>query len=125
MRGRRAYHPGMSLDALTADLRAFAAERGWEKFHRPKNLAMALAGEVGELVAELQWLTPEECESLTDAQRDAVGAEMADVLMYLTRLADVLGVDLETATRAKMARNAGRFPVPGPGEEASVVPVQA
>lgn len=115
----------MSLDALTADLRTFAAERGWEKFHRPKNLAMALSGEVGELVAELQWLTPEECEALSPAQKDAVGAEMADVLMYLTRLADVLDIDLEKATRAKMARNASRFPVPGPGDEASVVPVQA
>jgi len=115
----------MSLDALTADLRAFAAERGWEKFHRPKNLAMALAGEVGELVAELQWLTPDECEALTDAQREAVGAEMADVLMYLTRLADVLDIDLDKATRAKMARNVLRFPVLEAGGEASVVAVQA
>ncbi|MEV0649202.1 nucleotide pyrophosphohydrolase [Phytomonospora sp. NPDC050363] len=114
----------MSLDWLTEDLRAFAAARGWEKFHRPKNLAMALSGEVGELVAELQWLTPEECENLTDAKREAVAAEMADVLMYLTRLADVLGVDLEAATRAKMARNAGRFPELAEGGEASVVPVE-
>lgn len=92
-------------------LRAFAAERDWERFHTPKNLAMALAGEAGELLAELQWLTPEESASLDPEQLHAVGAEMADVLIYLCRLADVLGVDLLDAAQAKVTANAQRYSV--------------
>ena len=84
----------MTLDELIATLRAFAAERDWEQFHTPKNLAMAVAGEAGELVAELQWLTPEESVALQGEGLAAVSDEMADVLIYLCRLADVLGVDL-------------------------------
>ncbi|GAA4924009.1 NTP pyrophosphatase (non-canonical NTP hydrolase) [Stackebrandtia albiflava] len=100
-----------SLDDLGAVLREFAAEREWERFHTPKNLAMALTGEAGELLAELQWLTPEESESLTPAQRERVTDELADVLNYLVRLADVLDVDLLAAADAKIARNAVRYPV--------------
>lgn len=108
-----AYTPHMpyTIDELTKDLRDFATERGWERFHLPKNLAMGLAGEAGELVAEFQWLTPEEAADLTPEQREAIGAEMADVLMYLTRLADVTGIDLMAATAKKLDRNANRFPV--------------
>lgn len=101
----------MTLDDLTAQLRAFAAERDWEQFHTPKNLAMALAGEAGELVAEFQWLTPEQSAQLTDEQRQAVASEMADVLIYLCRLADVTGVDLLDAASRKVEANRRRYSV--------------
>jgi NTP pyrophosphatase (non-canonical NTP hydrolase) len=72
---------------------------------------MAVAGEAGELLAELQWLTPEESASLTPNQLNAVGAEMADVLIYLCRLADVLGVDLLELAKVKVTANAERYSV--------------
>ncbi len=107
----------MTIEDLTLALRQFAADRQWEPFHTPKNLAMAIAGEAGELLAELQWLTPAESASLTPDQRKAVAAEMADVLIYLCRLADVLGIDLLDAAHAKVAVNAERFPIRGIAQE--------
>ena len=107
----------MTIEDLTLALRQFAADRQWEPFHTPNNLAMAIAGEAGELLAELQWLTPAESASLTPDQRKAVAAEMADVLIYLCRLADVLGVDLLDAAHAKVAVNAERFPIRGLTQE--------
>ncbi|MEI2786587.1 MAG: nucleotide pyrophosphohydrolase [Candidatus Nanopelagicales bacterium] len=107
----------MTIEDLTLALRQFAADRQWEPFHTPKNLAMAIAGEAGELLAELQWLTPAESASLTADQRKAVAAEMADVLIYLCRLADVLGIDLLDAAHAKVAVNAERFPIRGIAQE--------
>ena len=100
------------LDGLTAALRRFADDRDWGQYHTPKNLVMALVGEVGELVEHFQWLTPE--QSL-QVMSDATGArrvadELADVLIYLVRLADVLGVDLLDATRTKVEANARRYP---------------
>lgn len=100
----------LTVEDLTATLREFATDREWQQFHTPKNLAMALAGEAGEVLAELQWLTPQECESLSDDQREALALELADVLIYLCRLADVTGIDLMDAARRKVAINAGRFP---------------
>jgi dCTP diphosphatase len=92
-------------------LREFAAERDWEQFHTPKNLAMALAGEVGELLEIFQWLTPDESTSVMDGDRAIdVEDELADVLIYLTRLADVLEVDLTAAADRKIEANAERFP---------------
>lgn len=99
-----------SLIRLRDALRAFAAERDWEQFHTPKNLAMALTGEVGELVEHFQWLTPEQSAALTPQQREEVALEMADVLLYLVRLADVSGVDLADAAERKIALNAQRYP---------------
>ncbi len=101
-----------SLAALTAQMRDFTETRGWRGFHTPKNLAMALAGEAGELVAEFQWLTAEESErdALAPEHLAAIEAEMADVLIYLVQLADRLGTDLPQAAATKMAANAGRFP---------------
>jgi NTP pyrophosphatase (non-canonical NTP hydrolase) len=101
------------LPDLTERLREFARARDWEKFHTPKNLAMALAGEVGELVAELQWLTEAEAAVV---MRDAAAAarirsETADVFLYFLRLADVLGVDLAEVAHAKIDENEVRFPV--------------
>ena len=107
----------MTIEDLSLALRQFAADRQWEPFHTPKNLAMAIAGEAGELLAELQWLTPAESASLTADQRKAVAAEMADVLIYLCRLADVLGIDLLDAAHAKVAVNAERFPIRGIAQE--------
>lgn len=91
----------------------FARERDWDRFHSPKNLAMALAGEVGELVELFQWLTEEASHQVG---RDATTArpvrdELADVLIYLVRLAAVLGVDLDEAVRSKLATNARKYPV--------------
>lgn len=98
------------LLALRDALRLFAAERDWERFHTPKNLAMALAGEAGEVIEHFQWLSAEESASLPPPQREEVALELADVLLYLVRLADVLDVDLAEAARRKLAINAGRYP---------------
>ena len=99
------------FDRLADELREFAKARNWEKFHTPKNLAMALAGEAGELVAEFQWLTSAESEksALTDEQRLAIELEIADVQIYLIRLADVLGIDIPAAVRKKIQINETRF----------------
>ncbi|MEV1142312.1 nucleotide pyrophosphohydrolase [Micromonospora sp. NPDC049799] len=103
----------MTTDHLTAAVRAFAEERDWQQFHTPKNLAMALAGEVGELLAEFQWLTPEEAgRVMADPDAGArVRAEIGDVMIYLTRLADVLGIDLVDAALTKLDEAATRYPV--------------
>jgi len=101
------------IEDLMSRIRAFAQARSWERFHTPKNLAMALAGEAGELLAELQWLTDDEIhEALSDEdRRDRVRMEAADVFMYLLRFADVTGIDLAQATLDKMARNDLRYPI--------------
>ncbi len=97
---------------LAVSLRAFAAEREWEQFHSPKNLAMALTGEVGELVEIFQWMTEEEsrCALGNPDQATAIAEEMADVLLYLVRLADVLGINLDEAVKSKLALNAKKYP---------------
>jgi NTP pyrophosphatase (non-canonical NTP hydrolase) len=100
-----------SLHALRDALRAFAAERDWDQFHSPRNLATALAVEAAELLEPFQWLTEAESRELPLETRAAVEEEMADVLLYLVRLADRLEVDLHAAARAKMARNAVKYPV--------------
>jgi len=102
--------PPNDLAELAERIRAFATERDWHRFHTPKNLAMALVAEAGELVEPFQWLTPEQSESLSPAQHQAVKEEIADVLIYLTRLADLLGIDLLEAAAEKMAINAAKYP---------------
>jgi NTP pyrophosphatase (non-canonical NTP hydrolase) len=99
------------LRELRDALRAFAAERDWDQFHSPRNLATALAVEAAELLEPFQWLTDEQGRSLPPEVRAAVEEELADVLLYLVRLADKLDVDLPSAARAKMARNAEKYPV--------------
>lgn len=103
----------MTLEDLALRLREFVSARDWDQFHTPKNLAMALAGEVGELLAELQWLTPAESERvMTDPESAArMRSELADVTIYLVRLADLLGVDLIEAARAKLAESDLRYDV--------------
>jgi len=100
------------LDSTAERLRAFARERDWEQYHSPKNLAMALAAEAGELLEIFQWRTATESapESWDPTTRDHVAEEVADVLIYLVRLADVSGIDLADAVDAKITRNAQRFP---------------
>jgi len=100
-----------NLDELTLRLRAFAAERDWEPFHSPRNLAAALIVEAGELLEHFQWLSDAESEQLTPERRERVAMEMADVLLYLVRLADRVGVDLLAAAGRKLAINAEKYPV--------------
>jgi dCTP diphosphatase len=100
-----------SLEELTTAMRRFAAEREWDQFHTPKNLAMALTCEVGELLEHFQWLTAEESSALPPERLAAVRQELADVLLYLVRLSDRLGVDLAAAAREKLVLNAARYPV--------------
>jgi dCTP diphosphatase len=102
--------PLRDLDDLRERLRAFAAARDWEQFHSPKNLAMALVAEAAELVEHFQWLTEAQSASLPPERRAAVAEELADVLLYLVRIADRLDVDLLAAAAAKMARNEIRYP---------------
>lgn len=99
------------IDLLMQEIRKFAERRNWGQFHTPKNLAMALAGEAGELLAEFQWLTPVESAltGMTESKLSDVSLEMADVAIYLIRLADVLQIDLSDAIRKKLAINETRF----------------
>ncbi len=100
-----------SLDTLRRHIREFAAARAWDRYHTPKNLAMALSVEAAELVEPFQWLTAEQSMQLSAEQREAVRQEIADVLIYLTRLADVLEIDLLDAAADKLAINARKYPV--------------
>jgi NTP pyrophosphatase (non-canonical NTP hydrolase) len=99
-----------SLAAIAERLRGFAAERDWDQFHSPKNLAMALVGEAGELAAEFQWLTEAQSQAPDAAQLARIRAECADVLNYLVRLADKLDIDLIAAAHEKIDDNARRYP---------------
>lgn len=99
-----------SLNDLRARLRQFAAERDWEQFHVPKNLAMSVAIEAAEIMEHFQWLTQEESAALPESRRAAVAYEIADVLLYLVRLADVLDIDPLEAALDKMVINARKYP---------------
>lgn len=88
----------------------FAARRQWEVFHTPKNLVMALTGEVGELSAEFQWLTPQEAINIDKQKLESVGLEIADVAIYLLRLCSVLSIDLKSVIDLKLQINEERFP---------------
>jgi NTP pyrophosphatase (non-canonical NTP hydrolase) len=100
-----------SLDNLAQALAQFAQAREWQPFHSPKNLASASVVEAGELLEHFQWLTEEQSRALAPAQRDAVAAEVADVLLYLVQLASALGIDPVAAAQAKMQVNAQKYPV--------------
>jgi NTP pyrophosphatase (non-canonical NTP hydrolase) len=113
-----------SLAELTDQVRDFAEARDWQQFHTPKNLSMALAAEVGELLAELQWLTPAQSEAvLSDpVLGPRVRAEIGDVTIYLVRLADVLGLDLVETARTKLAEAARRYTVEAAHGSAAKIP---
>lgn len=99
------------LEAVRDALRRFAAERDWDQFHSPKNLASALVVEAGELLERFQWLTEEQSRALSAEDKETVAEEMADVFVYLIRLADKLDLDLLEVARDKIARNAQKYPV--------------
>lgn len=98
------------LDELKRRLQEFARARDWEQFHSPKNVSIALIVEAAELVEHFQWLTEEESFRLSPEQLRAVEEEIADVFIYLTRLADLLGVDLLVAADRKIALNEKKYP---------------
>lgn len=100
-----------SIQRLQVALREFASERDWDQFHSPKNLAAALSVEAAELLEIFQWLTEAQSANLEPRQLDSVREEMADVFLYLLRIADRLGIDLVEAADAKLARNAEKYPV--------------
>ncbi|EJL6395949.1 nucleotide pyrophosphohydrolase [Vibrio navarrensis] len=98
------------LDTLVSKLEQFAQNRDWDKFHSPKNLSMALAGEVGELLEVFQWLTEPESQNLTSEQKRRAEEEIADVFLYLLRLSDKLDIDLIEAANKKLDLNETKYP---------------
>jgi NTP pyrophosphatase (non-canonical NTP hydrolase) len=99
-----------ALRALQQRVAAFAAARDWERFHSPKNLAMALSVEAAELVEEFQWLTEDQSRALDGERLERVRLELADVFIYLLRIADKLDVDLVAAASDKIVLNEKRYP---------------
>lgn len=99
-----------SLETLKVALRTFAAERDWDQFHSPKNLAAALVVESAELLEHFQWLSSQESATLTAQKLEQVSEELADVLLYLIRLADKLNVDLVASANRKIQLNANKYP---------------
>lgn len=100
-----------TLEQLRQRLAEFAKVRDWEQFHSPKNLAMALIGEAAEIIEHFQWLSEEQSKQLTPEKKQVVSHELADVLIYLIRLADKLDIDLIAATQAKIEINETRYPI--------------
>ncbi len=100
----------MDIHAIQKRLREFAAERDWEQFHSPKNLAMALSVEVAELLEHFQWLTEPQSVCPESIDTDEIATEIADTQIYLIMLADKLGVDIEKAVHAKIDTNAKKYP---------------
>ena len=99
------------IQDLASEIKKFADARNWKQFHTPKNLSMAVAGEAGELVAEFQWLTADQSmrSNMSPEKLKEVELEIADVAIYLLRLADVLGVDIAVVVRKKLLINESRF----------------
>jgi len=98
------------LARFRAELQRFIDERDWQQFHSPKNLAMALAGEVGELLEHFQWLSEDESRKLPPEELEAVAMELADIQIYLANLSGQLGIALGPAVQRKMAINAEKYP---------------
>ncbi|HJP10174.1 MAG: nucleotide pyrophosphohydrolase [Arenicellales bacterium] len=99
------------LQQLVEEVNRFVEDRDWQQFHTPKNLSMALSVEAAELVEHFQWLTADQSDDLPRDKRAAVGEELADILIYTIMVAERLGLDLEVATRDKMAQNRRKYPV--------------
>lgn len=98
------------LESLANELERFAEDRDWQQFHTPKNLAMALTAEAGELLEIFQWLTPEQSQSLEKKKQEDLADELGDILIYLVRLASVTGIDLLQAAREKLEKNKQKYP---------------
>ncbi|TRZ96654.1 MAG: nucleotide pyrophosphohydrolase [Deltaproteobacteria bacterium] len=103
--------PEQSLEELAVRLREFAAERDWDQFHSPKNLAMALSVEASELLEHFQWLTEKQSSSLPSEKLQQVREEIGDVLIYLTRLGDKLGIDILAAAFMKTEKNRVKYQI--------------
>ena len=102
----------MNIKNIQKQLSDFADERDWGQFHNPKNLAMALSVEASELVEIFQWLTPEQAEEIMNSsESEHVKEEMADIMIYLIRMADKLNIDLEKAVADKIVKNAEKYPI--------------
>lgn len=103
----------MDIDDVRSRLESFTEERDWAQFHSPRNLTLALVGEVGELAELLQWRTDAEVLALaaTEEGHEALADELADVFTYLVELADAVGIDLGAAVHAKIDKNATKYPV--------------
>lgn len=100
-----------SLDALRARVNNFVTERDWAQFHSPKNLAMAMIVEAGEVVEHFQWMTEQQSRNLDAQTKEQVGQELSDTLVYLLRIAEVCGIDLIEAANKKIDLNAQKYPV--------------
>ncbi|RYD82194.1 MAG: nucleotide pyrophosphohydrolase [Verrucomicrobiaceae bacterium] len=100
-----------TIEELTAEIREFRDARDWMQFHAPKEMAVAIAAEAGELLQHFVWQSPEQSEQRARVRREEIASEMADVAMLLFEMADNLGISLGEAMRAKLARNAERYPV--------------
>ena len=103
----------MDIDKIQKRLRRFAKDCNWDQFHSPKNLTMALAAEAAELLEIFQWLTEEQSKGIIKNGKEMalINQEIADVFIYLTRLADKLGIDIEKAVLEKIALNEKKYPV--------------
>jgi dCTP diphosphatase len=111
MKTSRMTTPNDSLQHLRAKINTFVAERDWDQFHTPKNLAMAMIVEAAELVEQFQWDTPAESSAMTPEKRTAVSHELADTFVYLLRIAEVLNIDLIEAANQKIVLNAQKYPI--------------
>jgi NTP pyrophosphatase (non-canonical NTP hydrolase) len=100
-----------SVQALTAEIRAFRDAREWRQFHAPKEMAVGIAAEAGELLQHFVWQSPVQSEQRAVERREQIADEIADVALLLFELADNLGLDLADIMRAKLARNEVRYPV--------------
>jgi len=99
-----------TLDSLRDKLRQFAAERDWDQYHTPKNLSMALIAEAAELIEHFQWVDGDRSHLLEERTRQSVEEELADILIYLVRISDKLGIDLYRAVERKIAINEKKYP---------------
>ena len=98
------------FDAIRQQLRQFAEARDWDQFHSPKNLSMALIVEAGELVECFQWMTEDQSRTLSAEKLAAISDEIADIQLYLIRLADKIGVDIGLAVENKIKKNEAKYP---------------
>ncbi|MCD9521859.1 nucleotide pyrophosphohydrolase [Photobacterium carnosum] len=103
--------PSNEIKQLQQALAEFAHQRNWDQFHTPKNLTMALSGEVGELLEIFQWLTPEQSQQLSPEKKQHASEEIADVMMYLLRLADKCDINVMQACQEKIQQNAVKYPI--------------
>ncbi len=99
------------LEEMRQMMREFSSSRDWDKFHSPKNLSMALSVEASELMECFQWMTEEQSNSLSAEELESISDEIADVQLYLVRLADKAGIDIKTAVEEKMKKNALKYPI--------------